>query len=157
MTQQSETAPTPTLTPHLICAGGLDAIEFYKKAFNAVEVVKLVGPTGVLIHAGLRIGNSMLMLAEECPEYGSVSPKTLKNSAVFLHLIVENADAAMEQAVAAGATITMPASDMFWGDRYGQLIDPFGHRWSIAHPIRNVSPEEMQAAATKMFEQQQNC
>jgi uncharacterized glyoxalase superfamily protein PhnB len=139
----------PSLTPHLVCAGAIDAIDFYKKAFNAVETLKLVAPNGGLIHGSLRIGDSMLMLAEECPEWNSFGPKSLKGSSVTIHLMVPDVDAAVAQAVAAGATITMPVADMFWGDRYGQLVDPFGHRWSVATHIRDLSPEEMQEAATK--------
>lgn len=138
------------LTPHLVCAGAADAIEFYKKAFNAVELVRLPGPQGRLMHASLRIGDSTLMLVDEMPEHGALGPKALKGSPVTIHLYVENADATFEQAVAAGAKVTMPLADMFWGDRYGQLEDPFGHRWSVATHQRDVTPEEMQEAMRKM-------
>ncbi|MGF6598751.1 PhnB protein [Paraburkholderia sp. GAS448] len=138
------------LTPHLVCAGAADAIEFYKKAFNAVELVRLPGPQGRLMHASLRIGDSTLMLVDEMPEHGALGPKALKGSPVTIHLYVENADATVEQAVAAGAKVTMPVADMFWGDRYGQLEDPFGHRWSVATHKRDVTPEEMQEAMRKM-------
>ncbi len=148
---QKNVKPIPegmhSLTPHLICTNALSAIEFYKKAFNAVELIRLLGPHGQLVHAGLRIGNSMLMLADECPDWGSLGPKSLKGSPIVIHLAVENVDATVAQAVAAGAKITMPIADMFWGDRYGQLEDPFGHRWSVATRIRDLSPEEMQQAA----------
>lgn len=138
-----------TVTPHLICDGAADAIEFYKKAFNAVELARLPGPAGKLMHALIRIGDSMLMLVDEFPEWGSFGPKSLKGSPVTLHLYVEDVDAFMVQAVEAGAKITMPLADMFWGDRYGQIEDPFGHRWSIATHIRDVSPEQVQQAAQK--------
>jgi PhnB protein len=138
------------LTPHLVCAGAADAIEFYKKAFNAVELVRLPGPQGRLMHASLRIGDSTLMLVDEMPEHGALGPKALKGSPVTIHLYVENADATFEQAVAAGAKVTMPLADMFWGDRYGQLEDPFGHRWSVATHQRDVTPQEMQEAMRKM-------
>jgi uncharacterized glyoxalase superfamily protein PhnB len=138
------------LTPHLVCAGAADAIEFYKKAFNAVELVRLPGPQGRLMHASLRIGDSTLMLVDEMPEHGALGPKALKGSPVTIHLYVENADATVEQAVAAGAKVTMPVADMFWGDRYGQLEDPFGHRWSVGTHKRDVTPEEMQEAMRKM-------
>ncbi|TDN61132.1 VOC family protein [Paraburkholderia sp. BL10I2N1] len=138
------------LTPHLVCAGAADAIEFYKKAFNAVELVRLPGPQGRLMHASLRIGDSTLMLVDEMPECGALGPKALKGSPVTIHLYVENADATVEQAVAAGAKVTMPVADMFWGDRYGQLEDPFGHRWSVGTHKRDVTPEEMQEAMRKM-------
>jgi PhnB protein len=148
-TDKSTTAITQSVTPHLVCAGAVEAIEFYKKAFNAVEEVKLLAPNGQLIHAALRIGNSTVMLAEECPEWGSFGPKTLKGSPVCIHLMVPDVDATAAQAVSAGATITMPVADAFWGDRYGQLVDPFGHRWSVATHVRDLTPDELQAAAIK--------
>ena len=148
------TKPIPegmhTVTPHLICGGAADAIEFYKKAFNAVETVRLPGPDGKLMHGAVRIGDSTLMLAEESQNCGSLGPKTLKGSPVTIHLYVDNVDATVAQAVAAGAKVTMPVSDMFWGDRYGQLEDPFGHHWSVATHKRDVTPEEMQEAMRKM-------
>ena len=139
-----------TITPHLVCADAISAIEFYKKAFNAVEKVKLVAPNGGLVHAGLLIGDSMLMLAEEMPNWGSLGPKALKGSPVVIHLQVSDVDAVIAQAVAAGATLVMPPAEMFWGDRYGQVTDPYGHRWSVATHIRDVSPAEMQSAAEKL-------
>ena len=139
-----------SLTPHLICANAADAIEFYRKAFDAVELVRLPGPQGKLIHAIVRIGDSALMLVDENPQWGLLGPKMLKGSPVAVHLYVKDADAAVAQAVAAGAKVTMPLADMFWGDRYAQLEDPFGHRWSVATHTRDVSPEEAQQAMTKM-------
>ncbi len=139
-----------SITPHIICADALEAIEFYKKAFNAIELMRLPGPDGKLMHASVQIGDSQLMLAEENPQWGALGPKTLKGSPITIHLQVENADETMAQAVAAGAKITMPIADMFWGDRYGQMEDPFGHRWSIATHTRDVTPEEMQAEMAKM-------
>lgn len=138
-----------TVTPHLICVGVADAIEFYKKAFNAVELIRLQGPQGKLIHACLRIGDSAVMLADESPDWGIFGPKSLKGSPVTIHLYVEDADAFVARAVGAGAKITMPLEDMFWGDRYGRLEDPFGHHWSVATHVRDMSPEEMQEAALK--------
>lgn len=139
-----------TLTPHLICRDANAAIDFYEKAFGATAIARLPGPDGKLMHGMMRIGDSMVMLAEESPQWNSLSPLTLKNSPVVLHLYVPDADAAIEKARAAGATVTMPAADMFWGDRYGQVADPYGHRWSIAHHVRDVSPEEMQEAMKSM-------
>lgn len=139
-----------SVTPHLVCAGAADAIEFYKKAFNAVEAGRLPGPQGKLMHAMIRIGDSVVMLVDEMPEWGSFGPKSLKGSPVTIHLYVEDVDAVVARAVAAGAKITMPVADMFWGDRYGKLEDPFGHHWSVATHIRDVSPEEMQQAMQKM-------
>lgn len=138
-----------SITPHLICAGAADAVEFYRKAFNAVELVRLQRPDGKLMHASVRIGDATLMLVDEAPECHAVGPKALKGTPVIIHLYVEDADAVMQQAGAAGATITMPAADMFWGDRYGQLEDPFGHRWSVATHKRDVTPEEMNDAMRK--------
>jgi len=107
----------PSITPHLVCADALKAIDFYKQAFGAVEELKLVGPTGKLVHAALKIGSSMLMLAEENPDWGSLGPRSLKGTPVTIHLMVPDVDATITQAVAAGAIIAMPAADMFWGDR----------------------------------------
>lgn len=138
-----------TVTPHLVCAGAADAIAFYKKAFNAVEVGRLPGPQGKLMHALIRIGDSAVMLVDEFPDWGSFGPKSLKGSPVTIHLYVEDVDAAFKRAVDAGATVRMALADMFWGDRYGVLEDPFGHYWSIATHVRDVSPEEMQQAMQK--------
>ncbi|BBU27647.1 glyoxalase/bleomycin resistance protein/dioxygenase superfamily protein [Caballeronia pedi] len=135
-----------TLTPHLVCAGAADAIEFYKRAFGAVELGRLPGPDGKLMHAMVKIGDSTLMLVDEFPQFGSVGPKELKGSPVTIHLYVEDVDATVKQAESAGAKVTMPVADMFWGDRYGRLEDPFGHQWSVATHVRDVAPEEMKQA-----------
>ena len=139
-----------TVTPHLVCARAADAIEFYKKAFNAVETGRLAGPQGKLLHAMIRIGDSAVMLVDEMPEWGALGPKALKGSPVTIHLYVEDVDAFVKRAVGAGAKITMPLEDMFWGDRYCKFEDPFGHRWSVATHIRDVSQEEMRQAVQKM-------
>lgn len=138
-----------TVTPHLVCAGAAEAIEFYKKAFSAEEMLRLPGPQGKLIHACIQIGDSPVMLVDESPEWGSFGPKSLKGSPVTIHLQVENADAVFERAVGAGAKIRMPLENMFWGDRYGVLEDPFGHHWAVATHLRDVSPEEIQQAVQK--------
>lgn len=135
-----------SITPHLVCAGAAEAIEFYKKAFGAVEIGRLPGPEGKLMHALIRIGDSSVMLVDEYPNWGSFGPKTLKGSPVIIHFYVENVDEVVARAVSHGAKITMPVEDMFWGDRYGKIEDPFGHHWSIATHIRDASPEEMQQA-----------
>jgi len=135
-----------TVTPHLVCAGAGDAIEFYKRAFGAAEMARLAGPQGKLAHAMIRIGDSVVMLVDEFPERGALSPTSLKGSPVTIHLYVVDVDATVERAVKAGAKITMAVADMFWGDRYGQLVDPFGHRWSVGTHIRDVSMEEAQQA-----------
>ncbi|MGH8555151.1 MAG: VOC family protein [Gammaproteobacteria bacterium] len=149
----SKVKPVPewmhTVTPHLICAGAADAIEFYKEAFDAVEMARMPGPQGKLMHACIQIGDSVVMLVDEFPEWGSFGPKALKGSPVTIHLQVEDVDAMFERAVGAGAKIKMPLADMFWGDRYGKLEDPFGHHWSVATHIRDMSPEEIQQAAQK--------
>lgn len=132
-----------TVTPHLVCAGAAEAIEFYKKAFNAIEIHRIPGPGGKLMHGAIRIGDSMVMLADEFPEWGSKGPKTLGGTAVTIHLYVEDVDAVFAQAVSAGATPAMPVADMFWGDRYGMLIDPFGHSWSVATHVKDLTTEEM--------------
>ncbi len=138
-----------TVTPHLVCAGAADAIEFYKKAFNAVELGRVPGPEGKLIHALIRIGDSAVMLVDEFPDWHALGPKSLKGSPVTIHLYVQDVDSVVKQAVAAGANITMPIEDTFWGDRYGKLEDPFGHHWSVATHIRDVKPEELHEAAQK--------
>ncbi len=138
-----------SVTPHLICAGAKDAIEFYKKAFNAKELLKLDGPAGKLVHACIQIGNSNLMLVDESPEWGCLGPKALKGSPVTIHLYVEDADTVFNQAVNAGATVKMPLDNMFWGVRYGVVVDPFGHQWSIATHVKDVSFEELKAEARK--------
>ena len=138
------------LTPHLTCANAAAAIDFYKAAFGAVELSRLPGPQGKLMHAMVRIGDSPLMLVDENPEWGLLGPKALKGSPVVIHLYVEDADAVVARAVAAGAKVTMPLADMFWGDRYGQLEDPFGHRWSVATHTRDLQPEEIRQAMAKM-------
>jgi PhnB protein len=144
-----------TVTPHLVCKDAARAIEFYKKAFGAEERFRLNTPDGKkVLNASIVIGDSMVMLADEFPDWGSVGPETLKGTPVVLHLNVKDADSAFDQAVRAGATVTMPLEEMFWGDRYGQVRDPFGHSWSIATHIRDVSLEEMEQAAKAMFGQQ---
>ena len=134
-----------TITPHLVCDGAAQAIDFYVKAFGAVELSRLPGPGGKLMHAMVRIGDSMLMLVDEFPEMGAKGPKALDGSPVTIHLYVEDVDAAFARAVAAGATVRMPLADMFWGDRYGQVQDPFGHLWSMATHQRDMTPEQMAA------------
>lgn len=138
------------VTPHLICAGAANAIEFYKKAFGAVEEGRLPAPDGRIMHAMIRIGGAPIMLVDEMPEWGALGPKALKGSPVTIHLYVDDVDAVVATAVNAGAKVTMPVADQFWGDRYGKLEDPFGHHWSVATHVRDVTPEEMAAAMKKM-------
>lgn len=133
-----------SLTPYLVCQGAADAIEFYKRAFGAEEQMRLPGPDGKIIHACLRVGDSPLMLSDECPEMGGFSPKHLGGSPVTIHLSVADADATAAQASAAGAKVLMPVAEMFWGARYGVLQDPFGHFWSVATQVKELTPEEIQ-------------
>ena len=135
-----------SVTPHLVCAGAADAIEFYKKAFGAAEMGRMAGPQGKLMHAMIQIGDSPVMLVDEFPDCGVFGPKSLKGSPVTIHLYVDDVDAFVKRAVEAGAKIMMPLADMFWGDRYCKLEDPLGHHWSVATHIRDVSPEEMRQA-----------
>jgi uncharacterized glyoxalase superfamily protein PhnB len=139
-----------SITPHLVCAGASDAIAFYKAAFNAEEGGRLPGPDGRLMHAQVRIGDSTVMLVDEMPEWGALGPKALKGSPVTIHLYVTDVDATVAQAVKAGAKLTMPVADMFWGDRYGQLEDPFGHKWSVATHTRDLTPEQMREGMAQM-------
>ncbi len=139
-----------TLTPHLVCDGAAEAIDYYKRAFGAVETARLPGTNGKLMHAMVRIGDSALMLVDENKEWGTMSPKSLNGSPITIHLYVTDVDAVFERAVKEGGTAKMPPMDMFWGDRYGVLIDPFGHNWSIATHIKDMTPEEMQTEMAKM-------
>jgi PhnB protein len=139
-----------TVTPHLVVRDAARAIEFYKKAFGATEVSVMEMPGGKIGHAELKIGDSRIMLAEEFPG-GTRSPESLGGTTVNLHLYFKDVDSAFQQAVAAGAKVDMPPTDMFWGDRYGKLTDPFGHSWGLATHIKDVTPEEMQKGAEAAF------
>jgi PhnB protein len=139
-----------SVTPHLVCAGAAKAIEFYKQAFGAEESARLPGPDGRLMHAVVKIGDSQVMLMDEMPEWGALGPKALKGSPVTIHLYVDDVDAVVARAVKAGAKVTMPVAEQFWGDRYGKLEDPFGHHWSVATHVRDVSMEEAQKAMREM-------
>jgi PhnB protein len=135
-----------SITPHLVCAGAADAIDYYKRAFGAVETARMPAPDGKLMHAMVRIGDSAVMLVDENKEWGMFSPKEMPASPVTLHLYVTDVDAVYARAIKEGGTAKMPPADMFWGDRYGVLTDPFGHSWSIATHIRDMSPQEMEEA-----------
>jgi PhnB protein len=132
-----------TLTPYMTVRDAARAIEFYKQAFGATEKGVMKGPDGKVMHAELRIGDSVLMLADEFPDYGSLSPQAIGGSASGLHIYIEDVDAAFDRAVKAGAIVEMPVADMFWGDRYGKLRDPFGHKWSIGTHKADLSMDEM--------------
>lgn len=140
-----------SVTPHLIIEGAAQALDFYKRAFGAVEMSRLPGPDGKLMHASFRIGTSVLFAADAFPQWGSNGPQALKGSTVTLHLYVENCDAVFAKAVAAGCTVKMPVSDMFWGDRYGVVVDPFGHNWSIATHTQDLSPTQIEEGFKAML------
>ncbi len=150
----SPASPIPngmhTITPHLVCREVAAAIAFYCKAFGTVELERLPGPEGKLMHAMIRIGDSNLMLVDEFPGCGSLGPQSLKGSPVTIHLYVTDVDATVERAVAADAKVTMPVADMFWDNRYSKIEDPFGHPWSIATHPRDLSPQEIQVAAATL-------
>ena len=133
-----------TVTPHLCVKGAAEAIEFYKKAFNAEELCRVPSPDGsTLIHSAVKIGDSILFIYDEVPKMGALGPKSLGGTPVRIHLYVEDVDSLYEQAVKAGAEIGMPLGDQPWGDRYGVLTDPFGHSWGLATHVEDVSFEEM--------------
>jgi PhnB protein len=132
------------LTPHLTVRNAEQALEFYKNAFGAEVLHVAHMPDGKVMHASLRIGDSMLMLNDEFPDYGTLSPLSTGGSAVTIHIYTDNVDAAFNRAVSAGAQVKMPLADQFWGDRYGVVADPFGHKWSLGAHIKDMSPEEMQ-------------
>lgn len=139
-----------TLTPHLVVRNADQAIEFYKKAFGAElqgEIAR--GPDGKVMHALLRIGDSNLMLNDEMPEMGALSPLSSGGSSVTIHVYTPNVDAAFERATKAGAKVTMPLADQFWGDRYGIVKDPYGHQWSLAAHVKDLSPQELKRAMTE--------
>jgi len=135
-----------TLTPHITVRNADQALDFYKKAFGAEVHHVARMPNGKVMHAALQVGDSKLMLNEESPEFGALSPLSTGGSGVMLHMYLENVDAAFDRAVSAGAEVKMPLMDQFWGDRYGIVADPYGHKWSLATHIKDMSQEEMQLA-----------
>jgi PhnB protein len=133
-----------TVTPYLTVRGAADAIEFYKRAFGAREKERMRGADGkTIVHAELTIGDSVVMLSDEFPGMGSRAPQSLGGSTGYLFLYVPDVDAAFKRAVDAGATVAMPLTDMFWGDRFGKVADPFGHVWGMATHKEDVAPDEM--------------
>jgi uncharacterized glyoxalase superfamily protein PhnB len=131
------------VTPSIVVRGAANAIEFYKKAFGAKELSRMDGPGGKIMHAEIRIGDSIVMLSDEFPDMGSSSPETIGGSPASLMIYTKDVDTLFNQAVSAGAKVSMPVSDMFWGDRYGKVTDPFGHQWQLATRKENLSPKEM--------------
>ena len=144
-----------TLTPNIIVRDGAAAIDFYKKAFGAVENVRMPGPGGSIMHAELRIGDSTVMLSDEIPNTAK-SPAAYGGSPVSFYVYVEDVESAWKRAVDAGAKIVMPLTDMFWGDRLGALDDPFGHRWSLAQHTRDLTPEEIAKGQKAFLARMQN-
>lgn len=142
------------VTPHLSVRNGAKAIEFYKRAFGATETMRLEEPSGRLGHAELEIGGACFMLADEYPEVDSIGPETLGGTSVCLNVHVEDVDALAERAIAAGATLLRPIADQFYGERVALLKDPFGHKWTFASRIEEVSPEEMQRRFAGMVDAQ---
>ena len=136
-----------TITPHLIVKNAAQAIEFYQRAFGAVEQARHVDPNGAIMHAALKIGDSVFFLNDEYPGMKCLSPKSIGGTSVTMNLFVENADATFKRAVDAGAEVNMPLMDQFWGDRYGIVADPYGHLWAIATHIEDVSPADMERRA----------
>jgi PhnB protein len=131
-----------TITPYLTCKSSAQAIDFYKSVFGAKEIMRMVGPDGKIGHAEIQVGDSRVMLADEFPGMSCApTPGATNPSALFLYL--ENVDATFNRAVSAGAKVDMPLANQFWGDRYGKLTDPFGHQWSLAQHVEDVSPDEM--------------
>jgi len=133
-----------TATPYLVVDGAAAAIDYYKAAFGAVELLRMDGPDGRIGHAEIRIGDSPIMLADEHPEIGARGPKSIGGCPISIMLYVEDVDAVVEQAVAAGGKVTRPVADQFYGDRTGGLEDPFGYTWYVATHVEDVEPEELQ-------------
>jgi PhnB protein len=140
-----------SLTPHIVVKGAAKAIEFYKKAFGAEEIVRHGMPDGTIMHATIRIGDSMLMLNDEFPQMGAKGPLSLGGTPVTLHLYVQDADKAWDRALKAGATVKFPLADQFWGARYGIVSDPFGHDWSISTHKQDLTPEQVMKASQAAF------
>jgi uncharacterized glyoxalase superfamily protein PhnB len=133
-----------TLTPNLICRNASAAIDFYKKVFGATELMRMPGPGGVVMHAELKIGDSTIFISDHMSKSSLKWPQAGETSPQYLHLYIDDVDRTFQQAVNAGATVEMPLQDMFWGDRYGKITDPFGQQWGLATHKEDVAPDEMQ-------------
>jgi PhnB protein len=144
---RKKVAPIPkgyhVVTPYIVCRSAAKAIDFYKRAFSARERLRMDAPNGTIAHAEMQIGDSIFMLGDEMPQMGATAPETVGGTASGLFIYHKDVDKAFAQAVAAGAKTEMPPTDMFWGDRYCKLLDPFGHKWSIATHVEDVSAKEM--------------
>ena len=154
MKDRSKVPPVPaghhTLAPYLCVRGAARAMDFYARAFGAQELFHMTGPGNRISHAEMQVGDSVLMLADESPEQGTRSPEAYGGSAAGVFLYLADVDSVFERAAAAGAKILAPPADMFWGDRYGKLLDPFGHEWGIATHIEDLTPEETQKRLAAM-------
>jgi len=153
----AEVSPIPPgfegATPYLTVHDGVAALDFYVTAFGAVETTRMADPAGKIGHAEVKIGEATIMLSDEYPEMGIVSPKTLGGTSGAVLIYVEDVDDVFARAVTAGAVVLRPVTDQFYGDRSGQLVDPFGHKWSFATHIEDVAPDEMDARAAAYYEQ----
>ena len=158
MAKQAQAIPKGyhTVTPSLCVAGGAKAIDFYKQAFGAQEIMRFPGPDGLLMHAEIRIGDSVVMLSDEMPDMGGKSPKSYGGTPVGFFIYTENVDAAWKKAIDAGGKSVMPLADQFWGDRTGCIEDPFGHRWWLAQHIQDLTPDEIRKNAEAFFAQPQH-
>jgi PhnB protein len=141
-----------TVTPYLIVKGAAQALEFYKKAFGATELMRFPGPGGKVMHAEIKVGNSVLMLADEFPERNAVGPQSLGGTPVGIMLYVQDVDTVFNRTVAAGAKVEMPLTNQFYGDRSGTVIDPFGHKWTLATHVEDVPPAEMEKRAKEAMQ-----
>lgn len=148
-----------TVTPHMVVKNTADAIEFYKKAFGAEEIMRMCGPDGKsVMHAEIKIGDSIIMMCDEFPQSDHCrSPQSVNGTTVTLALYVEDVDKSFARAIDAGATVAMPVMDCFWGDRYGKVRDPFGHEWGIATHKQDLTPEEIAKGAEEFFKNMGSC
>jgi uncharacterized glyoxalase superfamily protein PhnB len=142
-----------SVTPSLCVAGADRAIDFYKRAFGAEELMRFPTPDGKIMHAEIRIGDSVLMLGDEMPEHGAKGPKSYGGTPIGFFIYRDNVDAAWKQALDAGGKVVMPLADQFWGDRTGCIEDPFGHRWWLAQHVQDLTPEELRQRAEETFSQ----
>jgi PhnB protein len=141
----------PQITPYLSIAGASDAIDFYTKVFGATERMRMAGPDGTIGHAELEIGDSLIMLADENPQFGNVSPKTIGGTPVTISVYVDDVDDVFDRAIGAGATELRAVENQFYGDRTGQFEDPFGHHWSVSTHVEDVPPDEMEKRAAEVM------
>lgn len=150
----SQVQPIPegyhSVTPYLVVAGSAAAIDFYRQAFGATELMRFPGPDGKVAHAEIRVGDSVIMLADEAPDWGAFGPKTVGGTPVTLMVYVPDVDAVVAQAVEAGAKLTRPVEDKFYGDRSGRIEDPFGHLWDVSTHVEDVAPDELQRRMAAM-------